>query len=376
MIARAWLVALAAGCAAHDTVATGGGDDRDTYCLGSGPPVLVDDTCTGAIAAATFRAGVCACGDLALAADVTVDAFDSRTGPYTPGGAGGDLAGNATISSNAALTVSGDLTARALAAGPRADVAGDLALAGALGRSSSTIGVGGSARVGGDLDVAALTVAGTLTTTAGHAEAGAITAGSRTTAAVAVPPPCPCDRATVDVAAEIALHATANHDAAIGLTPAALAAATGDHELALPCGRYYLDGVTVTGGGLTVRADGRVALFIAGNVTLDGPLAITLAPGAELDLFVGGALNLPAAVTLGDPARPRDLRVYLASAGTIAIAGGSTIAGNLYAPAADLATSAAVELYGAVLVGHWNLAAPAAVHHDRAVEVAGEACEP
>lgn len=380
MMARAVALALAlsiAGCVAHDTVATGDGDDRDTYCLGSGPPVLVDDTCTGDVAAAVFRAAVCACGDLGLAAAVTLDGFDSRTGPWAPGGAGGDLASNRGVDTNAALTVGGSVTATSLAAGPRADIAGDLALAADLGRGSSTISVGGSARVGGDVAVGALDVRGTLTTSAASVITGAVTAGARATGPVAVPPPCPCDAASaLDVAAVIALHATANHDAAIGLGPDALAAATGDQTLTLPCGRYYLAGVQIDGGGLRVRAEGRVALFIAGNVTIDGDLTVEVAPDAELDLFVGGALNLSGLVTLGDPTRPRALRVYVASAGTLALSGGSTIAGNLYAPAADLASSAAVEIFGAVLVNHWNLSAPAAVHYDRAIATAGDSCEP
>ena len=370
----------AGACVARDPVAVSdGADDRDTYCAGSGPPILIDATCTGDLAAAAFRTAVCACDALTLAAAVEIDGFDSRTGPWTPGGAGGDLGANQGVSSGAALTVSGSVSvagAAGLAAGPRADVAGDLALAGALGRSSSTITVGGAARVGGDLAVAALTVTGALTTAPGAATSGAIAAGERTTAAVAVPPPCPCTAAEViDVGAAIADHAVANHDAAIGLAPDQLADARGDATLALPCGRFYLDRVQVTGGDLTIAATGRVALFIAGNVTIDGALTVTLAPDAELDLFIGGALNLPGTVTLGDPQRPRALRVYVASAGTIAVAGGSTLAGNLYAPAADLATSGAIEVFGAVLVNHWNLSAPATVHYDRAITVAGAACE-
>ncbi|MBK9032996.1 MAG: hypothetical protein IPL61_17280 [Myxococcales bacterium] len=370
----------AGACVARDTVAEGDGlDDRDAFCAGTGPPILIDATCTGDVAAAAFRAAVCACGDLALAAAVTLDGFDSRTGPWTPGGTGGDLGANQGVGTNAALTVSGSVIvagAAGLAAGPRADVAGDLAVAGALGRTSSTITVGGAARVGGDVAVAALTVTGALTTSPGATTTGALTAGDRTTAAVVVPPPCPCTAAEViDVGAAIAEHAVANHDAAIGLAPDQLADARGDATLALPCGRFYLERVQVTGGGLTIAASGRVALFIAGNVTIDGALTVTLGPDAELDLFVGGALNLPGTVTLGDPLRPRALRVYVGSAGTIALAGGSTLAGNLYAPAADLATSAAVEVFGAVLVNHWNLSAPATVHYDRAIAVAGAACE-
>jgi hypothetical protein len=69
------------------------------------------------------------------------------------------------------------------------------------------------------------------------------------------------------------------------------------------------------------------------------------------------------------------LRVYLASAGSIALSGGSTLAGNLYAPAADLATSAQVDVFGAVLVMRWVFSAPVGVHYDKAIEVAGDTCE-
>ncbi|MCL4226967.1 MAG: hypothetical protein KJZ91_21115 [Myxococcales bacterium] len=381
----AWRALAALGlaaCVARDTVATtGGGEDLDTYCQGRGPPVLVDDTCTGAVAEALFRHALCACGDLALGAGLTTDAFDSRQGPWTPGGTGGHVASNGGLDHNGELLVGGDLTvagARGLAAGPRADVAGNLAVAAGLGRPSSAIAVAGAAGVGGDIDVASLTVTGSLTTPAGAGERGAVTAGSRQTAAVQVPPPCRCDPAEVlDVAAVIAAHAADNHDAELGITQAELDGRTGDVTLVLPCGRYYLDRVQVTGGGsLIVRATGRTALFVAGDVTVDGALTIEVAPGAELDLFVAGHLNLPGAVTVGDPARPRDLRLYLASAGSVALSGGAAIAANLYAPATDLATSAPLELFGAVLVHRWSLSAPVALHHDRAIAVAGQACEP
>ncbi|MEZ4398995.1 MAG: hypothetical protein R3B06_03205 [Kofleriaceae bacterium] len=156
--------------------------------------------------------------------------------------------------------------------------------------------------------------------------------------------------------------------------PAQLADVTGDVTLELPCGRFYLTRVQATGGGtVTIRAPGRTALFVAGDVTLDGDLVVEVTPGAELDLFVGGFLNIPGA-TLGDPARPRDLRLYLASAGALALAGTSTVAANLYAPAADLATSAPIAIFGAVLVNRWAGSAPATLHYDRAITLAADAC--
>lgn len=375
------LVLLLAGCVARDTVATAGaGPDIDTYCQGTGPPVLVDDACTGNLAEAVFRHAVCACGSLGLGAGITTDAFDSRLGPWTPGGAGGDVAVNQGLDFNGAMTVGGALTvagSAGLQAGTLLDVAGDLAIGGDLGRSSSAITVGGAARVAGDIDVASLDVGGALTTTSGAAVTGNVSAGSRVTGAVAIPPPCRCDPAgLLDIAAIVDDHAIANHDAAVGITADELVGVQGDTTLELPCGRFYLSRIQASGGGtVTLRATGRTALFIAGDITLDGNLTVEVAPGAELDLFITGFLNLPGTATLGDPARPRALRVYLASAGSIALSGGSTLAGNLYAPAADLATSAQVDVFGAVLVNRWVFSAPVGVHYDEAIEVAGDTCE-
>lgn len=373
-------VALLAACTARDTVATaGGGENVDTYCQESGPPVLVDDACTGDLAEAVFRHAVCACGNLGLGAALTTDAFDSRLGPYAPGGTGGHVGVNLGMDFNGVLTAGGDVTiagAAGLQAGTRLDAAGNLAVQGGLGRSSSTITVGGAARVGGNIDVGTLAVTGALTTTAGATVTGNVTAGSRTTAPVSVPPPCRCDATDIlDVAAIVAEHELANHDADVGITPDELVDVQGDVTLELPCGRFYLNRVMASGGGtVTIRATGRTALFIGGDVTLDGNLTVEVAPGAELDLFITGFLNLPGAATFGDPARPRDLRVYIASAGSIALSGGSTFAGNLYAPAADLATSAPVDVYGAILLNRWNLSAPVNLHYDRAIEYAGDGC--
>jgi hypothetical protein len=369
-----------AGCTTRDTVATAGsGDPVDTYCQQSGPPVLVDDACTGDLAEAVFRNALCACGQLSLGATVTTDAYDSRLGPYAPGGVGGHIGVNEGLDSNAAgnVTASGDVTVAAgLLAGPRFDIGGNLAVGGALGRSSSAITVGGAARVAGSIDVSTLTVTGALTTPAGATATGNVMAGSRTTAAVSVPPPCRCEPTDVlDIKAIIAEHAIANHDADVGITPDELVDVQGSATLELPCGRFYLNRITASGGGtVTLRATGRTAVFIAGDVTLDGNFTVEVAPGAEMDLFIQGFLSVPGMVRLGDQARPRVLRVYMASVGSIAISGGLALAGNLYAPDADLQTSAPVDVFGAVLLDTWQLSAPANIHYDKAIEFAGDGC--
>ena len=377
--AAASIAALIAGCSARDTIAVTGvaGDDLAGYCEGSGPAVLVDGTCSGELAEDLFRHAVCGCGGLAFGGRLTTDGFDSRIAPYAPGGLGGDVASNVGVDGNQEMDIGGGLEAggEGIEAGPVLRVAGDLVSGGPLGRSSSAIEVGGSARLAGDLDVQSLSVGGTLTTRPGATVSGEVTAAAEESAEISVPPPCRCEEA-VDVAALIEEHELVNHDAELGLEPDALEGIAGDRTLELPCGRFYLGEIRGDGPGtVTVRATGRTALFVGGNVTLGQDLVVELEPAAELDLFVAGNVQVSGRATLGDPARPRALRLYVASGGSIALPSGSTLAGNLYAPRADIAASATLEVHGALVANRVNGADAITVHHDRAVADASDSSE-
>lgn len=374
------LAAAMGGCAARDTVAAAPTIDRGGYgtafCRGTGPPILADGTCTGALAQRVFGHAACSCGPLSLQADLVTDAFDSRSGPYAAGGAGGDVGAQGGLDTNGRLDVGGNLTVSGgdLGAGSTLRVNGDLAVGGGLGRPSSAATVTGSARIGGRIDVASLSVGQALTTPPGASLSGAITAGRTATGAVDVPAACPCDAAqAVDVAAIVRQHQASNDDASIGLDPAALSDVTSDVTVSLPCGRFYVDGIQGS-GGLTVRATGRAALFVGGNVTLGGALAIELAPGAQLDVFVAGAVNLPSSVRIGDPARPTALRLWLAMSGAVYAPSGAQLAAHLYAPSADLVINVPIDLYGAVTVLRVVNSAPISIHHDLAIHAAGETC--
>jgi hypothetical protein len=370
---------LSSACTARDTVAALGaaGDDLGAYCDGDGPPVLADGRCSGELAESLFRHAVCGCDSLAFGGDLVTDGFDSRVAPYAPGGVGGHVAANLGLDASQAMDIGGDVTvagAEGIEAGTIFEVAGDLASGGPLGRSSSDILVEGAARVAGDVTVASLTVGGALTTPDGATVQGEIDAPALESAAVSVPRPCRCED-ELDVAGVVADHAGENHNADIELDSRALVDIDGDAELDLPCGLFYLDEVLGTGAGtITIRADGRTALFVAGNITLQQDLIVELGPDAELDLFVAGHIQVAGASQLGDPARPRALRVYAARGGSIALSAGSSLSANLYAPLSDLASSAPLELFGALVVNRINGAATVAVHHDRAIAGAADAC--
>jgi hypothetical protein len=341
--------------------------------------VLVGGSCTGDFAEELFRHAVCGCASLQFSSELVTDGFDSRVAPYGSGGSGGDVASNVGLHGNRSMRINGNVVVsggEGIEAGDsRLDVAGDLDCGGALGRPNSTVAVTGSARIAGNVNVASMTVGGTLTSSPGASVPAepTVIAQSRQTATVSVPAPCTCSG--IDVPALIATHAAANHDDDIGLSPRALTSVSGDQTLELPCGRFYLDEISGNGAGtVTVRATGRAALFIGGNVTLGQSLIIDVRPGAELDLFVRGSFQVSGAIHLGDPAQPRALRMYLAAGGSLSLAGGSLLAGNLWAPKADLASSGPLEVFGALVVNRINSAAQVVLHYDRAVAFAADGC--
>jgi hypothetical protein len=384
MAVAAIAAAAGAACTARDTVATSAATDegREQYCDGSGPSVLVDGTCTGQLAANLFRHAVCGCGGLNFDHDLTTDGFDSTyQQPFEPGGEGGEVASNVSVRGNSGMSIGGTLTVsggEGVDAGEVLEVKGDLRLGGQLGRPGSAIEVTGNASVAGPVMVGTLTLDegdGTLTTPSASAVMGEVT-GHVVESPVSIPTPCICDGAA-EVTAAVGDHAVANHDAEISIGPDRLVNVDGDDRLDLPCGRFYLDEISGTTAGKTVviAAGGRTSLFIGDNITLKQNLTIELEPDAELDVFVGGFIQVEGVAILGDRARPRALRIHVASSGSINLSPGSALSGNLYAPLSDLNSTGPLEVYGAVVVNHINGADTVTVHHDLAITAAGEDCE-
>ncbi len=368
------------------TGATGGAGvgGQTEYCQGSGPPIVVGDTqtlgpaaCGGRVAERTFRFAVCTCEGYTTSTALTTDSFDSRQGPWAPGHSGGSVGTNGALDSNAALQIGGSLWvsgAAGVRAAVRLDVAADLQDAGPL-FGGGQVDIRRDAYVAGDVTLGSLGVAGRLVVPAGRtisAPAGTVASTSR--AEVRVAPPCACGASDlVDLAAFVAAHRTDHDNARIGLDPTRLARLSGPTTLELPCGRYYVDAIGGD-GALTLRIGGRTALFVGGNADLRRAFHVELAPGGELDLLVAGTLSAADELRLGAPEQPARARLYVGGAGTLALAGGTLLGGNLYAPGSELQLSAGAEVFGSLFVRRLVTSAPLTVHYDTAVLDAGAEC--
>ncbi len=358
---------------------------RDQYCEGEGPPVLVGDgaggtdICTGEIAEATFRYAICTCSEYSSSTSLVVDSFDSSLGPFVSGEPGGSLGTNARIASNGPMTVGGDVVAAGAAGimvSPTLEVGGNLEDGGLLGAETATVSVAGDARVAGDITLAAMTVAGTLTVPSGASVAVTDPSGISETvrAPVSVEPPCACDvEDLLDVAGYVEAHRYANHNSDIGLDATLLDDFTGDTLLELPCGLFFLDRIRGD-GDLTITVDGRTALFVAQGIDLEAGMTVVVEPGGELDLFVSGNVTAWDSVSLGSAAAPSKVRFYVGGVGSLSFSGAGTFGGNLYAPLVDVSLSGGADLYGSMFVNRLVSSAPVEAHYDRAVLEAGQDC--
>jgi hypothetical protein len=359
------------------------------FCAGSGPVVVAGDSaggaiCGGTVAEQSFRFALCTCDDFTSSEMLSIDAWDSRRGPYQTGPgqiSGGSLGANGRVAPGAPMQIGGSLWIGSplgfvASRGSDLTVAGAVQSAGPIA-SDATVAVGLDAFAGGDVRAASLSVGGTLVLPAGAAidVAGAEQLGGTRRAAVTVAPPCGCAAsARLDVAGLVARHASDNDNDAIGLDPAWLANHQQAAQLVLPCGRFYL---TAIGGHgpLTITVRGRAALFIENDVALDDTLSIAPA-GGELDLFIAGTLVSSALLQLGSSTEPAKVRVYVGGAGTIQLSGGAFLGGNLYAPSSELVTSAPLEAFGSIFVRRVSASDAVRIHFDQAVLSAADDCPP
>lgn len=384
----ALLFSLLPACVADDVVAIRRGDGgsgpadgmTSTFCQGTGPRITaaqVHTLCGGALIVASLPGALCTCTGVS-GGDLLTDSFDSALGPYVPGQAGGDLLSVGPLAPQGSWDVGGalrssDPTGVQVTAGSLL-VRGAAQIQGALRGDSATFQ--GDAEIGGDISLVNLAVGGTLITpaTSTLTVSGQRSTPSSRTAAVTVTPPCPCDLDPY-VSGPILLLTQTNDDARLGLNKDQLEGYAGDQALELPCGGYFFQRVSGL-GSLELRITGRVELAIAGGLDVGGQLVITLAPGAELDLYVHGDVTVGGAVAMGDRAAPHRLRFFPGGIDTIRLAGGGYVSAAVLGRRRNLITSSPIDFYGAVFADNVSANAALRLHYDQQIKAISGSCGP
>lgn len=375
------------GCAdgnCHPAVAI---DPSGVACEGGGPAVVFPGVeegpraCAGELAETTFRWALCSCEGIDLFNPLRTDAFDSGAGPFTPDGLGAGVGTNGGFMSTSTIDVSGSLWAASprtgISTSNATNVLQDVRTGGVL-QVGNPFEVGQDAFVVGDLVTSSsVRIAGTLHQPPGSMIVGDVAYGALATEPVAVPDPCDCDaRARIPVAAIVAAAVDENDNALVGLAPDALVVPGGPRRLDLPCGRYYVSAID-TNSPLTIAAHGRTALFIGGDVRSTAPLDIVVAPGAELDLLVGGGVEVSARLNIGPRDRPAAMRFYVGGVGTaLELTNDAIVGGFVYVAEGTVTVSNPLEIFGGVFAGAFRNAGSTTIHYDRGVLRAGDACTP
>jgi len=373
---------------------------RALFCAGSGPALRVvsagstGPVCTPGIGRRLFRYGLCTCNDLSVAQPLstfTLDAFDSRNGSYDMGETGAALGVDGTMHlANVAIGVSGT----GIVAG-----GGELLLGNTLSvnfsadfktnASIDTTG-GGVFHVGRDLwsdgniyPSLTTNVTRDVYQTPGHTGAETIVgvSGSRQTRSFTVEPPCACGQGrALDIAALVTEAQRTNDNAELGFSADALSDMLQQRMVldALACGRFLVSGLSLPGGVLRTLT-GRLALFVAGDLTLQGDIASDLTAEAELDVFVSGNLIVQGPAQIGMPERPSAVRLFIAGSGAIELSDRVNVAAQMYAPHAPVNVTVpvlgTVVSYGSIVAANVDVAAFFTLHYDRAVAELGERCD-
>jgi hypothetical protein len=221
-----------------------------------------------------------------------------------------------------------------------------------------------------------IAIAGTLHQQSGFGVTGDVTYGARVEEDVVVDPPCDCaPEQLLPIVDWVTAHAASNDDALIGLAADALRNPPAAVRLDLPCGSYYLTGITGA-KAIAIVAHGHTALFIDGDIQLSKPLTITLDPDATLDVLVSGDVGTSSALVIGSPNYPALSRFYIGGATGFSISSNAQLGSFFYAPYGLVGASSPLEVYGGVFAGDFQNSNRTAVHYDRAVLDVGGDCTP
>jgi hypothetical protein len=361
------VVLLLMGCTdSTDLLATDGGTDG---CMDPGPPIQLGNACAGALASQLGRFALCSCSSLVLDRGLFTEGGSMPGGP--PGGPPIAAAGtDGSFQAGGPVQVAGTLVAGGAGASfARTSVVfGNLRSAGTIG-SNALLTVGNDAFANGDV-LGKVDIQGTLHIPDGFNITPGVSASDVHREPVVVPPPCNCAAGpALDPLSLAKAHVAANDNPHITLNPDAFAGPNMVNGLELPCGQYYLS--QISGPGPDIKVHGHTALFVAGDVRVDGGMRIFVDPGAELDLVIGGNVSVGSGQLGGLPASA--VRFWVGGK-SIHFGAGATVNGTVYAPSASFSSDGDLDATGSLFGHDFQPAGDLSVRFDRLILDAGMAC--
>lgn len=379
------------GSSGSNPVATGSpktiddvlGIPLDSYCKGKGAALVIPgsstQTCSGDLAAKTFRFALCSCTNLSFAGSFQSDSFDSQTkmsGLNASVGTNGkfDNASRNTLIGGSLWAGNNGSNADSIAVsllGDGAKISGQL-------QSAGGVSITGSTQIGSDIvamssvrGLGSITVGGKVRVPEGAAVQGITATGGVVRESVSVQEPCDC-KAPIDIPKVVDAFVAKNDNLALKIDPAVFNNNVAGTTVELPCGRFAL--TAIKGINYTLKITGRTLIAVAGDVSMAGALNVVLAPGAELDLFIKGNVSFAGESSFGSVAEPARIRVYIGG-NDVSLAGGMKLGGNLYAPFAQVGWAGDLDMAGSLFGKKFGFAGSLKLHYDEAI-LKQEGCQP
>jgi hypothetical protein len=358
--------------------ASGLADGGSVACSGLGPHAVLPTSgglaCASALTTRYHRFAVCLCDSLNVTAPLYTDYFDSTGGPTSsqpPAAVGinGDLQASARLQAFGSVAVVG---AGGITSSDTLVSLGSLYVPGPMHIPSGDVEAAEDVYAGGNIQ-GILIVGGTLYIDPSANDALAIISAAYTVRVpLVIEQPCDCNPGAVEVTGAIDTAMARNDNAMAGIAPDRLAAVTSSTLLDIPCGTYALTSID-TQQSLVLAVHGRAVVAVAGDVTLRAGFTVTLDPGAELDLLVGGRLLTSGSNSIGSMT-PARFRIWVAGSQTVVFDDDPMVGAVVHAAGAQVTASSGLELSGALFAKTLTSGAKVNVHFDQAVFSIGASC--
>jgi len=139
-----------------------------------------------------------------------------------------------------------------------------------------------------------------------------------------------------------------------------------NYAVVIPAGDWTLNSLTL-GSGQRMIVTGNARLLVNGSTSINGSADIDIAPGANLELYSTGNMDIKGNVN--NPGLPKDLSmVGLNGCTSISYSGGASFVGTVNAPKANVTITGGSALYGAIIANTAKVSGGLSVHYDEALK--------
>jgi hypothetical protein len=139
------------------------------------------------------------------------------------------------------------------------------------------------------------------------------------------------------------------------------------YNYVLPAGDWHFSGnVNPTGLGIYIQGD--VRIYITGNFKMAGNTAMTLAPGATMEMYIGGSMDLAGKCVVNPSGIPANCKIYgLNTCTSMKYSGTAEAYAQIYAPYAAVDIVGDFDFSGGIVASALRFSGTANIHYDESL---------